>query len=266
MEQLTVLQQALAIFSGLLVGFSLGLIGGGGSILAVPLLLYLVSYHSPHVVIGTTALAVAITAYINLIPHWRAGNIRWRAGTAFAAPGILGTIAGSTLGKIVPGEELLFLFALLMLVVAALMLRHGQQRPKGPAGQSRLEPLKIIPTSFAVGLLSGFFGIGGGFLIVPGLIFATGMPIINAIGTSLVSVGAFGTATAISYALSGLVNWLVAGEYILGGVLGGVIGARIATRLGKQKRTLTRIFAGVIVLVAIYMLAMSVTAFAHLLH
>jgi len=263
MAQLTVFQQILAIFSGLLVGFSLGLIGGGGSILAVPLLLYLVGYHAPHIVIGTTALAVAITAYINLIPHWRAGHVHWRTGIIFAIPGILGTIAGSTLGKIVPGNELLFLFALLMLIVAVLMLRNDQKPVPDRNQPGRLDLLKIVPISFAVGLLSGFFGIGGGFLIVPGLIFATQMSIINAIGTSLIAVGAFGTSAAINYALSGLVNWLVAGEYILGGVLGGTLGTQLATRLSKQKKVLTRIFAGIIILVALYMLYMSASSLVH---
>ena len=260
MQTLTVLQQCLAVASGLLVGFTLGLIGGGGSILAVPLLLYLVGYHNPHVVIGTTALAVALTAYINLFPHWRAGNVRWLPAIAFALPGVVGAALGAHLGKIVPGKQLLFLFALLMLVVAILMLR-----PVKPGAEKREHTgwamiARTTPVGFIVGMLSGFFGIGGGFLIVPGLMFATGMPLLNAIGTSLFSVGMFGTTTAATYALSGLVNWLVALEYIGGGILGGVIGARLATHLGKRKKALARIFAGVIIAVAIYMLYVNLTA------
>ncbi len=90
--------------------------------------------------------------------------------------------------------------------------------------------------------------------------FATGMPLLNAIGTSLFSVGMFGTTTAITYAFSGLINWVIALEYIAGGVLGGLAGARLATRLGKQKKTLARIFAGVILVVAVYMLYINITA------
>ena len=97
-------------------------------------------------------------------------------------------------------------------------------------------------------------------MIVPGLLFATGMPLINAIGSSLFSVGLFGTTTAISYAFSGLINWVIALEYIVGGVFGGVVGARLATHLGKQKKTLARIFAGVILVVALYMLYVNLTA------
>lgn len=256
---MTALQQILAIFSGLMVGFSLGLIGGGGSILAVPLLLYLVGYHDPHIVIGTTALAVAMTAYINLLPHWRAGNVRWKEGIAFALPGVLGALIGAHLGKVFPGEDLLFLFALLMIVVAVFMVRpRGTSNEKTMSNSAMLQ--RVIPTSFAVGALSGFFGIGGGFLIVPGLVFATGMPMIAAVGTSLLSVGTFGTATAITYALSHLVNWSIALEYILGGFLGGLGGSRLATVLGKQKQMLTYVFAAVILVVAIYMLYVNAQA------
>lgn len=260
MATLTLLQQVLAVLSGLVVGFSLGLIGGGGSILAVPLLLYVVGYRDTHVVIGTTALAVAMTAYINLLPHWRAGNVRWKPAIAFALPGVVGAAIGAAIGKVFPGKQLLFLFAMLMIVVVVLMLRQRRVNVAATMRTGWSMLVWTLPVSFLVGLLSGFFGIGGGFLIVPGLIFATGMPLLNAIGSSLVSVGAFGTTTAITYALSGLVNWLIAFEYILGGIAGGFAGAYLATRLGKQKKTLTYIFAGVILVVAIYMLYVNATA------
>ncbi len=260
MITLTLLQQILAVVSGLMVGFTLGLIGGGGSILAVPLLLYLVGYNNPHVVIGTTALAVALTAYANLIPHWRAGNVRWLPAITFAIPGVVGAAVGAQLGKIVPGKQLLFLFALLMIGVAITMLRPAKSIAPKPAQSGKTMIAKTTPVGFLVGALSGFFGIGGGFLIVPGLMFATGMPLLNAIGTSLFSVGMFGTTTAIIYAFSGLINWVIALEFIAGGVLGGLAGARLATRLGKQKKTLSRIFAGVILVVAMYMLYVNLTA------
>jgi len=260
METLTVVQQVLVVVSGILVGFTLGLIGGGGSILAVPLLLYLVGYHNPHVVIGTTAVAVALIAYLNLIPHWRAGNVRWKPALAFAIPGVIGAALGASLGKLVPGKQLLFLFALLMIAVAFSMLRPRKENTKPiRSGWSMLR--WTLPVSFVVGLLSGFFGIGGGFLIVPGLLFATGMPLLNAIGTSLFSVGMFGTTTAITYALSGLVNWLVVIEYVAGGLVGGIIGTRLAFFFGAKKNLLTRIFAGVVLIVAIYMLFMNISSF-----
>lgn len=262
METLTLVQQALAILSGALVGLSLGLIGGGGSILAVPLLLYVVGFHDPHTALGTTAAAVAATAFVNLIPHWRAGHIRWKSGATFALVGAGGAAVGAALGKSMPGKQLLFIFALLMVGVGLTMLRSAlwttrtdSQSGKPPEERDNAQALKRSGVvAFLVGALSGFFGIGGGFLIVPGLIFATGMPIINAIGTSLLSVGAFGATTAVSYALTGDVNWLLAGEYLLGGIAGGWIGARLATRLAVNRRALTLIFVIVIFAVALYML------------
>jgi hypothetical protein len=108
-------------------------------------------------------------------------------------------------------------------------------------------------------MASGFFGIGGGFLIVPGLMLATRMPMIKAVGSSLLAVGSFGLATAVNYSFSGLVNWPVAGEFIAGGVVGGLLGMTLANRLSAQKNTLNRIFAVLIFAVAAYVLYRSGT-------
>ncbi len=116
------IQQVLGIGSGALVGFSLGLIGGGGSILAVPLMIYLVGVPSAHVAIGTSALAVAVNAAANLGQHARRGTVKWQCAAVFAATGVIGAFAGSSLSKMVDGQKLLALFALLMLVVAGCML------------------------------------------------------------------------------------------------------------------------------------------------
>jgi hypothetical protein len=113
---------------------------------------------------------------------------------------------------------------------------------------------KLAATGLGTGTLSGFYGIGGGFLVVPGLIFATGMPTISAIGSSLVAVGTFGMTTAVNYAASGLVNWPIALLFIAGGVGGGWIGAKLAKRLSRQRQTLTRVLGCVLVLVSGYML------------
>ncbi len=260
MEVLSPLQHLLVVGSGIIVGFTLGLIGGGGSILAVPLLLYLVGYHDTHVVLGTTALAVALTAYMNIIPHWRARTVRWKPALLFAIPGAVGAAVGARVGTLVSGKSLLFLFSFLMLGVAVLMIRNRKGSSSQSEHSGRALIVRILPISFLVGLLAGFFGIGGGFLIVPGLMFATGMPLLNAVGTSLLSVGLFGTTTAITYALAGYVNWLIAAEYLLGGILGGMLGARLSVSLGKQRDVLTRIFAAVLFLVAAYMLYVNATA------
>lgn len=252
------MHHALALFSGAAVGFILGLIGGGGSILATPLLLYVVGLRDAHLAIGTGALAVSFNAFVNLSGHARAGNVRWREAALFALAGSLGAFGGSTLGKLMDGQRLLLLFALLMLVVGGLMLRPrrvgGENTTPSSAPLHAIVIAKLLGVGFAVGVLSGFFGIGGGFLIVPGLLLATGMPLLQAIGTSLFSVGCFGLATAANYAWSGLVAWIVAAEFIAGGILGGWFGLRLAIRLSTGRNALNRVFAGVIFLVAFYMI------------
>ena len=247
-------QYLLGAASGLLVGFTLGLVGGGGSILAVPLMVYLVGVASPHVAIGTSALAVAANAGANLIPHARQGTIKWRCAGMYALAGVLGAYGGSTLGKAFDGQHLLFLFAILMLVVGALMLRN-RDNPGNPDVQCRRENApKVIAYGSATGLFSGFFGIGGGFLIVPGLMASTGMPMINAVGSSLVAVTAFGLTTALNYAFSGLIDWGLAATFIGGGIVGGVVGAAASKRMSNHKGLLNRVFAALIFCVALYIL------------
>ena len=248
-----------ALASGALVGFSLGLVGGGGSILATPLLLYVVGVAQPHIAIGTGALAVSANAFANLAGHARAGNVRWRCAIIFAVVGTLGAFAGSSLGKLVDGNNLLFLFGLLMIAVGAMMLRPRRENAAPERAADLVTCLITGGVSFAAGMASGFFGIGGGFLIVPGLMLATRMPMIKAVGSSLLAVACFGLATAVNYSFSGLVNWPVAGEFIAGGVVGGLLGLMLANRLSAQKNTLNRIFAGLIFVVAAYVLYRSGT-------
>ncbi len=249
----------LATGSGAAVGLLLGMVGGGGSILAVPLLTYVVGVSSPHVAIGTSAIAVALSAAGNLVSHGLAGRVKWRCALVFSAAGVVGALAGSTLAKAVDGQKLLALFGLLMLVVGGLMLR-----PRAGGGDPAIRLTKhtakellplLLGIGFAVGAFSGFFGIGGGFLIVPGLILATGMPLQYAIGTSLVAVSAFGAATAASYAVSGLINWPLAGLFVLGGILGGAIGSGLGGRLAEHKRILNLAFAGLVLVVGLYVVA-----------
>lgn len=252
---MTLLELLPAIGSGSLVGFTLGLVGGGGSILATPLLLYVVGVANPHVAIGTSALAVSVNAFANLASHAHKGHVRWRCAAVFAAVGTLGTILGSSLGLVVDGRHLLFLFGLVMVAVGLLMLLPRTAPHGGPRPVDRRMCIVTAALALATGAASGFFGIGGGFLIVPALIFATGMPVINAIGSSLLSVGAFGLATALNYASEGLVDWAVAAEFIAGGIVGGFLGMLLATRLATHKTALDRIFATLVLAVAAYVIA-----------
>src|SRR3954447_9799548 len=120
---ISLMEGVLGLGSGALVGFSLGLIGGGGSILAVPLMVYVVGVPNPHIAIGTSAVAVAANAAINLSNHARGGTVQWSCALTFAAAGIVGAFVGSIFGKMLDGQRLLASFAFLMLVIAALMLR-----------------------------------------------------------------------------------------------------------------------------------------------
>lgn len=253
------IQYGLGLLSGALVGFSLGLVGGGGSILAVPLMVYLVGVSSPHVAIGTSALAVAANAASGLASHARAHTVKWRCGGMYAAAGVIGALGGSTIGKAFDGQKLLFLFAIVMVVVGALMLRaRGSQGIPG-AQCNRENAPKVLGYGLGTGVFSGFFGIGGGFLIVPGLVASTSMPVINAVGTSLVAVTAFGLTTALNYAFSGMVDWTLAGVFIAGGIAGGLGGTVAAKRLSGGGQ-LTTVFAGLIFVVAAYMLWKSAAA------
>ncbi len=249
------MQGVLGLASGALVGFSLGLVGGGGSILAVPLMVYVVGVPEPHVAIGTSAIAVAANAAVNLSNHARGGTVVWSCALPFAAAGIVGAFAGSILGKMVDGQKLLALFALLMLVIAVLMLKTRSRIGLPDVQITLANTPAILGLGLVTGTLSGFFGIGGGFLIVPALMLATGMPIMNAVSSSLVAVTAFGLTTATSYAWSGLISWGLAGLFIAGGIAGGLIGTRSARLLSERRGALNTVFAAVIIAVALYMLA-----------
>ncbi|MGB8365295.1 MAG: sulfite exporter TauE/SafE family protein [Rhizomicrobium sp.] len=255
---MTLLQTVLSLLSGGTVGLSLGLIGGGGSVLAVPLLVYVVGMKSPHEAIGTSAVAVAANAFLNLLGHARKHTVKWSCAVVFALAGIAGAAIGADFGKAVNGAKLLAMFGALMIVISVLMLRPRRGGDVADVRLDRTSSLRLLPPlvgiGFTVGALSGFFGIGGGFLIVPGLVAATSMPLLNAIGSSLVCVTAFGATTAVSYALSGFVNWPVALAFIAGGTVGGYLGTLLAHRLAADRRVLALVFSGIVAAVGIYVL------------
>ena len=253
-------QYLLSLLSGGAAGFALGLVGGGGSILATPLLLYVVGLGSPHLAIGTGATAISVAALFNFGNHARAGHVRWSSAALFAIVGVGGALAGSTIGKTIDGHKLLVLFGVLMLVVGALMLRP-RARNRVPCYDAR-SSLRCVVLAFFAGAASGFFGVGGGFLIVPCLLFAYAMPMIDAVGSSLLAVCAFSTTTAANYARSGLVVWPVAAWFVGGGMVGGLGGIRLASHLGEDKDRLRQLFAGLVFVVAGYIFYRSWLALA----
>ncbi|MDO9641314.1 MAG: sulfite exporter TauE/SafE family protein [Brevundimonas sp.] len=256
----TVAQLLLAVLSGGIVALLLTVFGGGGSVLAVPLLLYVVGVRDPHVAIGASAAGVSLNALTALAGHARAGRVRWPCALLFAGTGAVGAVAGSSVAKAIDGHALLLFFAFAMGLVALAMLR-----PNAPVGTenvrlNRIMAPRIAASGAGVGVAAGFFGIGGGFLIVPGLMGAAGMTLAVAQASSLVSVAAFGAATATNYAVSGLIDWPIVAAMAAGGGVGTLAGLPIARRLGANVLLGRRLFSGLILVVAVYVAIRAVTA------
>lgn len=242
----------LVIIGGAAVGFLLAVFGGGGSVLAAPVLLYLGGVSDPHVAIGTASAAVAANALFNLLGHWRGGKIKWPCATAFAVAGLAGSYAGSSVAKLISGQHLLLGFALAMAAIGAAMLRKPRSEGDPDVHISLKLVMRLAPLGLLTGFAAGFFGIGGGFLIVPGLMLATGMTLANATASSLLSVSLFGAATSANYAASGLVDWPLAGLLLAGGMMGGIAGLFAARALSTRTRLARTLFAILIIAVAGY--------------
>jgi uncharacterized membrane protein YfcA len=242
----------VAAAGGAGIGFLLALFGGGGSVLATPLLIYGVGVRDPHVAIGTSAAAVSVNALVALATQARAGQVKWPCAFAYGGAGLTGALVGAELAKHVDGHRLLVWFAAAMALVGASMLL-----PKTAEGDPsvRLNPSmarRIAPLGLITGLAAGFFGIGGGFLIVPGLMAATSMTLAHAAAASLVSVALFGAATSASYAASGLVDWPVFAAVVVGGGLGALAGAPAARLLERRAFQARQAFALMVIAAAGY--------------
>ena len=253
--QLAPIMIFLSLASGIVVGFSLGLIGGGGSILAVPLLVYVIGVE-PHVALGTSALAVAANALASLIHHKKVGHVKIKEGFAFAIPGVIGALIGVQLGLLTPSKHLLFLFGLFMIVMAIIMWKRKPTIPLNEThhehGIIHVHKNRILLTGFAVGAAAGYFGIGGGFLIAPALMYAASLNIMEAIGTCLLPVSAFGLTTAIRYSIEGQIQWLVSILFIIGGIGGGFVGTKLSTKIHREK--LVKIFSILLIFVALFII------------
>jgi uncharacterized membrane protein YfcA len=241
----------VAAIGGALIGLLLAVFGGGGSVLATPLLIYLVGVRDPHVAIGTAAAAVAVNAAFGLATQARAGTVKWPCAIVFGGAGLAGSAIGAHIAKQVDGQVLLAWFGLAMAAVAVSMLLP--QRAQGDPGVrlTRVLTLKLAPVGLIVGLAAGFFGIGGGFLIVPGLMAAT---LFHAAASSLVSVVLFGAAASSSYAASGLVDWPVFAALVAGGGAGALAAPPIARALSKNAALGRRIFALMVLATAAYVM------------
>lgn len=241
---------ALAALGGALVGLLLAAFGGGGSVLATPWLIYIVGVADTHVAIGTSAAGVALNALAGLVGQARLGTVKWPCATVFALSGIIGALIGAHFAKQVDGDALLGYFAVAMALVALSMFRSPRSAGDPDVHLDMGLTSRLAPVGLVVGLAAGFFGIGGGFLIAPGLMAATGMTLANAAASSLVSVTLFGAATSASYAASGQIDWPILAAMVTGGTIGAVPGVYLARLLSRRALLARRVFAGLILLVA----------------
>lgn len=262
----------VAIPLGVLIGLALGALGGGGSILTVPALVYVLG-QEPADATTSSLIIVGITAIIAVIPHARAHRVRLGAGLLFGALGTAGSFAGSALSQSVPATTLLIAFAGLMLVVATLMLRRAlSHRPAGgPPFDPTVEPMltlrpfscacprvaKVVVTATAVGLITGFFGVGGGFVLVPALVLALGFPMPTAVGTSLLVI-AVNSATALTARLAhggADLDWPLIATFTVAAIAGSLVGGRVASTVDPRRLTIA--FAVLLIVVALYTAARS---------
>ncbi len=246
---------------GLLIGISLGALGGGGSILAVPALVYAAG-QDPKQATTTSLVLVTLTALIGIIPHSRAGRVRVAAGLVFGLAGVGGSLLGSHWNKAADPDVLLLAFSGLMLIAAFAMWRRVRQTPPAtplPAGAAvaalapRIDALtivKVVAAGTGVGLLTGFFGVGGGFVIVPALVLALGFTMPEAVGTSLLVI-AINSVVALSTRLqAGSIEWGTVVPFTVASLLGVLIGSRLAST--RDSSSLQRWFVGLLVVVAVY--------------
>jgi uncharacterized membrane protein YfcA len=233
-----------------LVGLSLGLLGGGGSILAVPVLVY-VAHIAPADAIAMSLVIVGTTSAIGSVAHSRAGAVEWRTAMRFGGAGIVTAFVGGLLTRYVPGRVLLVSFAALMIVVGAWMLIRGRRRTVEPTTRREPRRARALLAGATVGFITGFLGVGGGFLIVPALIAFTGLDMRRAVGTSLVVIAINSAAALLGHLSGGHLHWLLAGAFTGLSVGGALVGATLGRRIPADRLRAT--FATFVVVVGIAM-------------
>jgi uncharacterized membrane protein YfcA len=250
---------------GILIGVSLGALGGGGSILAVPALIWAAG-QNPKQATTTSLILVALTALIGIMPQWRADRVRFVAGTIFGLPGIGGSLLGSHWNKAADPNVLLLAFAGLMLVAAHGMWRRVNKTPQRAVARSvgaaaaapaastvDIDPLTIVKVAVAgtiVGFLTGFFGVGGGFVIVPALVLALDFTMPEAIGTSLLVITINSVVALTTRLHAGSIEWSTVIPFTIASLLGVIVGSRLAST--RDSHSLQRWFVALLVVVAVY--------------
>lgn len=256
----------LAAVIGLAVGVVVGMLGAGGGILSVPILVYILG-QEPHQAAAASLVIVALTACVSIIPHARAGRVNWRDGLVFAALSALGAFAGARLSARVAPTLLMVLFGALLSVVAVVMLRNAWKMRGEAADAMHREarttnPLALIAVAALTGVLTGFFGVGGGFVVVPALVLVLHFSPKMATGTSLlvmIIASAFGLLGRIGSGVE--LNWAIALAFAAASMCGGLVGARLTTKV--KESTLTLCFGVLLAAVALGTMIETLPAVIH---
>lgn len=246
----------LVLALALLVGVSLGLLGGGGSILTVPLLVYVAGMDAKEA-IASSLFVVGVTSAVGMINHARGGRVRWRTGVLFGAAGMAGAYTGGLVGGHVPDVVLLIAFAVMMIATAAAMLRD--RRGAGPDRIHRQVPVgRVLLDGAVVGLATGLVGAGGGFLVVPALALLGGLPMPVAVGTSLLVIAMKSAAGLAGYLSTVRIDWTLTLAVTAFAVVGSLAGARLAGRVPAH--VLSRLFAWFVLAMGAFVLVQQLPA------
>lgn len=240
---------ALTVTLAFGVGISLGLLGGGGSILTVPLLTYVAGIDARHA-IAMSLLVVGVTSTVGAVPHARAGRVHWKVAVVFGLAAMSGAYIGGRCARFVPADVLLAAFAIIMLGAGFAMLRA---RKESGANDQQIRVVKILAMGTAVGVVSGLVGAGGGFLLVPALSLLAGLPMPTAVGTSLVVIAAQSYAGLAGHLADEAVDWQLAAMVITAAVTGALVGGRLIRWVDPS--SLRRAFGWLVLLMASLVLA-----------
>lgn len=240
----------LLLALSIVVGLTLGLLGGGGSILMVPLLTYVAGMDAREA-ITTSLFVVGVTSLASLPPHARARHVRWVPGLVFAAASMSGAFLGGLASAAIPATVLMVAFAIIMLASARNMIR-GRKKAAGAEAKGR-SVLLYIPVGLVVGLVTGLVGAGGGFLIVPALVLLAGLQMKRAVGTSLLVIALNSASGMLGHLNSTAVNWPLTLLITAAAIIGSLIGARLASKVPEQR--LRRGFGYFVLAMGVFVLA-----------
>ena len=219
----------LTLLLSVLIGLSLGLLGGGGSILTVPILTYVAGL-DPKEAIAASLFVVGVTSAVSAVNHARNGRVKWRTGLVFGVAGMAGAFLGGLAGGYIPGTVLMVAFALMMVATSLAMIR-GRKNGPAKAHDGELPVGKVVAEGLVVGLVTGLVGAGGGFLVVPALALLGGLPMSVAVGTSLVVIAMKSFAGLAGYLTTVSLDWALVGAVTVAAVAGSFAGARLAGRI-----------------------------------